>query len=77
MVTEVPGCQAVNSSLNGDAPFYIFEFIQPLLIRIATQSGKIVPDFHFIDVRLKANYFQAAERWQERAEKRTRLSPIK
>ncbi len=46
VIAEVPGGHTINPALNGDARRKVFEFVQPLLIRVAARRGKVVVDLH-------------------------------
>jgi hypothetical protein len=46
MITEIPGCEAIDSTLNGNPTFEVFELIKPPLVRIFARWREIVTNFH-------------------------------
>ena len=46
VIAKVSGGHAINPALNGDARREVFEFVQPLLVRVAARRAKVVADLH-------------------------------
>jgi hypothetical protein len=47
VITEIPAPEAINPTLDGNAPSQIFEFVKPLLVRIRARCSKLMADFHW------------------------------
>jgi hypothetical protein len=45
MITEIPGCEAIDSTLNGNPTFEVFKLMPPL-VRVLARWREIVTNFH-------------------------------
>lgn len=59
MLAEVAGRHTIHPALDRDTSSEVFQFIQPLLVRVTARCGEIVADLYSSYIRLKANTVQA------------------